>query len=173
MKIKLNLIILSFFMIQSAWAVESIYTNLSEKSCQTIVIDNETASSKQTCPGVAGYNLVVLDDDARQSINIITPDGKEHPLNFWQVISSSFTSLGDKAEWYGIKKAGKFQPQALIVRVKAFEFPEQPEKSTSYLAVSKITGNKICITDKIPPSAKQNEQAHFAAEIAAGKPCLQ
>lgn len=174
MKIYINLLIIYFFISSTAFAAESLYTDLSEKACQTVSSNNEEGnSSRQLCPGVAGYQLAVLSDDDRDSINIISPDGKEYPLNFWHSISGNFNTLGNTAEWRVIKKAQKIVPYALIVRVKVFEFPEKTEKFTSYLSVSKITGDQICVTDKIKPGPKQNEQARLAADTAAGKPCLE
>jgi hypothetical protein len=42
----------------------------------------------------------------------------------------------------------------------------------SYLAFAKITSNEICVTDKISPGPKANEDARRAADAAASKPCL-
>src|SRR5687767_1187613 len=68
----------------------SVYTDLSESKCKTIEVDKETGSSTQVCPGIAGYKLLVLDDDSRQSITVVAPGGKKHPLDFWQVVTYAF-----------------------------------------------------------------------------------
>jgi hypothetical protein len=172
MKNRFSIVLTAFFISQSVQASESVYTELGEKSCQTIHVDEQSASSEQTCAGIAGYKLTVLDSDARQSVDVISPDGQKHPLNLWQVVSNSFSELGDKAEWRGVQASEKFVPQAVIIRFNAFEFPELPKKSVSYLVVTKITPQQICITDKIPPGTQQNQQARIAADSAAGKPCL-
>jgi hypothetical protein len=67
---------------------------------------------------------------------------------------------------------GKPTPVALIVRYTANEDVEAPTKQNSYLAVSKITATEICVTDKILPGPKANEDARRAADTAATKPCL-
>jgi hypothetical protein len=67
----------------------------------------------------------------------------------------------------------KVVPVALIVRVNAYENPENPGKTTSYMAVAKITPQRTCVTDKIAPSARANEEARRAADTAASKPCLE
>lgn len=149
-------------------AVDSVYTDIAPANCQTIETDEESASSVQKCPGVAGYALLVEDADSRQSVTVVTPDGKKHPLNYWQVITTGFSSVGEKAEWRVEKKGGKVRPLALIIRVNASENPEKPEEKTSYLAVAKITDAEVCVTDK----AKTNEAARQAADASAGKPCL-
>jgi hypothetical protein len=149
-------------------AVKSVYTDLAGARCKTIETHEESAGSVQKCTGVAGYELLVEDDDSRQSITVVSPDGKKHPLNYWQVITTGFSSLGEKAEWLVEKKGGKLRPFALIVRVNANENPEKPEQKTSYLAVAKITDEHICVTDKV----QTNEEARRAAAAAADKPCL-
>lgn len=149
-------------------AAESVYTDLAPARCKTIETHEESAGSVQKCPGVAGYELLVEDDDLRQSVTVVSPDGKKHPLNYWQVITSAFSSLGEKAEWRVEKKGDKVQPFALIVRVNASENPEAPERKTSYLAVTKITAAMVCVTAKV----KTNEEARAAADASADKPCL-
>ncbi|HLL73793.1 MAG TPA: hypothetical protein VK421_00735 [Pyrinomonadaceae bacterium] len=156
-----------------AQQAESLYTDLAPSACKTIrATSEESPSSTQECRGVAGYRLLVHDDDLRQSITLITPDGKEHPLDLWQTISSAFSSVGPKAEWRVRKSGQKVVPYALIVRLNANESPDRPEKATSYLAVAKITPGGICVTDKIPPGAGQNERARAAADASAGKACV-
>lgn len=149
-------------------AAESVYTDLAPDRCKTVETHEEGASSVQKCAGVEGYALLVEDDDSRQSVTVVGPDGKKHPLNYWQVITTGFSSLGEKAEWRVEKKGGKVRPYALIVRVNANENPEKPEEKTSYLAVAKLTGAEVCVTDKV----KTNEEARRAADASADKPCL-
>ena len=150
-------------------AAESVYTDIAPAGCKTVEAHEEGASSVQKCAGVAGYDLLVEDDDSRQSVTVVSPDGKKHPLNYWQVITSGFSSLGEKAEWRVEKKGGKTLPFALIVRVNASENPEKPEQTTSYLAVAKITAAEVCVTDKV----KSNDAARQAADASADKPCLE
>src|ERR1051325_1948584 len=104
-----------------ATSVESIYTDLSRTHCKTVTVDKETGSSIQKCSGVAGYSLLVEDDDDRQSITVLTPDGKRHPLNYWQVITTAFSTVGDKAEWRVERRGGKGGALALVVAVDGNE----------------------------------------------------
>lgn len=150
----------------------TIYTSLSEKSCRTIKADSSEAGSYVgLCRGVGGYKLQVEEGDLRQNIQVITPAGRKHSLDLWTVVGSSFSSLGDKAEWRVRTQKGKVVPFALIVRYNVSD-PENSTKSTSYLAVTKITADQICVTDKIPPGAGANLAARAAADVASNKPCL-
>ncbi|HYN80543.1 MAG TPA: hypothetical protein VES88_03510 [Gemmatimonadaceae bacterium] len=150
----------------------SVYSDLSSSKCKTIEVDKETGSSTQICPGIAGYRLLVLDDDARQSITVVTPGGTNHPLDLWQVVTYAFSSVGGKAEWRVARSKGKISPVALIVRVNASEDSANPSRLTSYLAVVKVTPEKICVTQKIPPGAKANDTARQAADTAQTAACL-
>jgi hypothetical protein len=103
----------------------------------------------------------------------MSPSGKKHTLEFWNIISNGFSHVGEKAEWRVIRKNGKIVPVALIVRFTANDNSGDSPKPISYLAVAKITPQKICVTDKIAPSATANEEARRAADAAADKPCLE
>lgn len=149
-------------------AISSVYTSLTQADCRVIEVDEESEGSVSRCPGVAGHALKVLEGDLRQSIDVVTPDGKEHPLNYWTVITGNFSYLGPRAEW---RMRGD-RPVALIVRVNASEDPENAERSTSYLAVAKLTAREICVTDRIGPVADANVAARAAADRAASRPCL-
>ena len=152
--------------------IESIYTDLASSKCKSMKVDKETGASIQNCSGIAGYKLQVLDDDDRQSITVITPDRKEYPLNFWHVVTLGFSSVGNKAEWRVMRNQNKISPLALIVRVHANEDSANPKRVTSYLAVAKITPDAVCVTHKILPGAKANEEARTAADGAQSAPCL-
>jgi hypothetical protein len=151
----------------------SIYTNLYGKNCRSAKTVAETGSSVQKCSGAGNYSLLVLDDDNRMSLTLLSPDGKEHPLDLWTIITKSFSTLGEKAEWRVVRKNGKVTPVALIVRVNANiqENPDKPQKA-SYLAVTKITAEKVCVTDRVDSSAEANTKARKLADDSAHKDCL-
>lgn len=154
----------------AANSVKSVYTELSGKGCSPERTTSEV-SSERTCSGVEGYKLIVQNDDERDSIAIVTPDGRQHPLNFWETVSKgAFAYLGQKAEWRVANRNGKDVPIALIVRLEVKAGGSL--KGGSYLTVSKITEQGICVTDRIDPAADANEKARVAADSSAGKPCL-
>lgn len=151
----------------------SVYTDLGEPKCRNATVsDGADRFPVLLCPGVAGYKLHVLDDDDRQSVTVVTPDGVWHPLDLWHTVSGAFSTVGPRAEWR-VRRVGKrAEPFALIVRFNASEQPDHPERTNSYLAVAKITPRMICVTDKIPPGPNANLLARRAADAAAGKECL-
>jgi hypothetical protein len=152
---------------------QSIYTNLDGRQCRTLKSTTSGAGYYLgQCPGVAGYKLLVEEGDIRQNITVVTPRGQKNSLDLWSVVGSSFSFVGKKAEWRVQRRGGKIVPIALIVRYNLSN-PEDSSKGTSYLTVSKITSNKICVTHKIQPSANANEEARRAADNAASQPCLE
>jgi hypothetical protein len=147
----------------------SVYSSLS--GCKLVKTGQDW--SVQACRGVGGYNLQLEYDDSRESITVYGPDRQKHALELWQVVSSGFSSVGKKAEWRMATRNGKLVPVALIVRFDASENPADSSKVTSYLVVAKITPEKICVVDKIAPSATANEEARRSADASADKPCYQ
>ena len=151
----------------------SVYTSLAEKQCRKIKSAEAGDDGYEgRCRGVAGYTLLLSEGDLRQNITIITPKGAKHSLELWDVISGGFSHVGPNAEWRMAMQNGKRSPVALIIRYNANEDLEAPNKQNSYLAVSKITATEICVTDKILPGPKANDDARRAADTAATKPCL-
>lgn len=153
--------------------ISSIYTDLTTEKCKTIESNpDEAGSYKGECAGVGGYKLEVLEGDLRQSINVVAPSGKKSELNLWSNVSAAFSALGEKAEWRVKGEGVKAKPIALIVRYNAAENPEKPEQNTSYLVVSKITGDGACVTDVVKPSKDANVEARRLADKSADKPCI-
>jgi hypothetical protein len=166
-------ILLLLAVITMAQANSSVYTPLAEKQCKTIKgPDSQTGDYEGRCRGVAGYSLIVTEGDLRQNVIVVTPAGKKHSLELWDVISGGFSSVGAKAEWRMARQNGKLAPVALIIRYNANDDPESPNKQSSYLAVTKITASEICVTDKIMPGPNANEDARRAADASVNKPCL-
>jgi hypothetical protein len=163
------LVLLCGSQISEAQSNRSVYTSLVGKQCRLIKSAMKGDDGYEArCPGMAGYTLLLSEGDLRQNITVVTPRGTKHSLDLWTVISGGFSSVGPKAEW----RMSKRKPAALIIRYNASEDPEHPNKRTSYLAVTKITANEICVTDKIPAGASANEDARRAADESANKPCL-
>ena len=149
----------------------SVYTPLGDKECKTIKsAEAGDEGYEARCRGTAGYTLLLSEGDLRQNIVVITPQGKEHSLELWSVVSSGFSSVGPKAEWRIATQTKK--PVALILRYNANEDATQPNKLLSYLVVTKITATEICVIDKISPSPTANEDARRAADAASTKSCL-
>jgi len=152
----------------------SVYTSLSGADCTLVKENKETGATTHRCKGTGGWDLLVLYDDQRMSITVVQPDGREHPLNFWDVIARGYSSLGPRAEWrVTVSGTDRGQPTALIVRVNASEASENAAKKVvSYLVVSRLRGGMVCAIGRIPPAADANERAQRAADNATGAPCL-
>ena len=145
---------------------KSVYTSTRTGACRAITSDTSgTGSYEGECPGVSGYKIRLIEGDIRQTIDIITPAKKKFALNFWNFFNS-FSSIGDKVEW----RTRKNIAIALIARFNVSD-PEESQKTTSYLIVSKIGKAESCVIDIIPPGPQQNVDARKLADEAPSKPC--
>lgn len=156
----------------AAETITSMYSSLQPNDCRTLEISEEEAGwYKGICEGVKGYRLILTEGDLRQDIQVITPAGKTFTLDLGRIVSPAFSSVGEVAEWRIANKRDS-RPFALIIRFNAAEYPEQPEKNRSYLVVSKLTPQQVCVTDVVKPIAQANEKARQLAQQAASKTCL-
>ena len=145
---------------------KSVYTSTTTKSCKTVKSSTKGAGYYVgRCPGMGGYNVELLEDDIRQTLNVIAPSGKRSELNFWAYFHR-FSAVGEKIEW----RTKKGVPVALIARFNVSQSDEN-NKNDSYLMVSKIGKSKSCVTDIVKPGPKQNETARELADVASTKPC--
>lgn len=145
---------------------KSIYTSTKTNACRTIKYTSEgTGSYVGECRGVGGYKVRLIEGDIRQTLDIITPARKKFELNFWNFYPS-FSLIGEKIEW----RVKRGVPVAIIARYNVSN-PEDPERSTSYLMVSRIGRQVTCVTDIVEPGPRQNEEARRLADAASGKPC--
>ncbi len=152
--------------------IESIYTSLDTKNCKTLESSEAEAGwYRGECKGISGYKLQLTEGDIRQSIDVIAPNKKKYELDFTGKVSEGFSSVGGKAEWRVTRKGKTVTPIALIVRFNVNENSEDSSINTSYLIVSKITKNQICITNVVKPGAIANEEARKLADTAATQPC--
>ncbi len=167
MKINVFVAICVFALCGSAFAQnKSVYTSTKTSACRTIKQSSEGAGSYAgECPGTGGFKAELLEDDIRQTINIITPSKKRFELDLWSFYSG-FSSVGEKIEW----RVKGTVPVALISRYNVAD-AEDSTKNTSYLIVSKISKTMSCVTDIVEPGAGQNETARKLADAASGKPC--
>ncbi|MDQ7086250.1 MAG: hypothetical protein Q9M36_15705 [Sulfurovum sp.] len=120
--------------------------------------------STVACGEYAGFEIQIDDDDARMSVTLVHK-AVSYPQCYPQTISPHFSTLGEKIEWR-YPKGEPLHPVAMIVRVHASMQGDTPHdsKSTSYLAVSKIVTDEICVVGKIPAVKNQNILARKMAD---------
>lgn len=101
----------------------------------------------------------------------MTRKNREYILNFQSTVGIGFSTLGNIIEWRYERGKSK-NIKGIIVRLEVNEDPENLDKITSYLMVSKITPNNICVVGKILPQVKQNEFARAMLDSKEELPCL-
>ena len=146
----------------------SSYTSIDEKDCMTL--DSDNLGSIQECEPFGDIGVKVVEGDIRQSITL-TRQSKEYILNFQSTVNAGFSTLGSKVEWRH-EKGKPENVKGMIVRLDVNDDPEDLDKISSYLVVSKITSNDICVVGKILPQSKQNELARAMLDSKEELPCL-
>ena len=116
--------------------------------------------SEVLCAGPAGWALRIADADARQSLGVIAPDGRETPIDLSRVSGGAFNSFGKTAEWRG-PATEPFTPDSLIVRFDVAEAPH-PAPEVSYLLAIRLLP-KPCLVNRIAPGPDQNNLARAGA----------
>jgi len=161
-----------FFSLLNAEEIDSkftsSYTSIDEKDCLTL--DSDDLGSIQECESFSDIRVKVVEGDIRQSI-ILTRNSKEYILNFQSTVSPSFSTLASKIEWR--HESGNMKSlKGMIVRLEVSNNEENLEATTSFLVVSKITSDEICVIGKILPQDKQNEVARKMLDNSENLPCL-
>lgn len=146
----------------------SSYTSIDQRDC--ITLDSDNMGSIQECESFNHIGVKVIEGDIRQSI-ILSRDREEYDLNFSEVVSPTFSSLGFKIEW----RHELGNPENLLGMIVRFEVNNQyddSEKASSYLVVSKIVKDEMCIIAKVLPQNNQNKRAREILDSKNPLPCL-
>jgi len=172
-KITFTSLIVLFSLISTSLNAEenkltSSYTSIAEKDC--ITLDSDDLGSIQECEPFVDIRVKVIEGDIRQSITLIRKE-KEYDLNFSSTVTSAFSSLGSKIEWVH-ELDNPSNLKGMIVRLNANEDMENTNHLSSFLVVSKIDNNKICVIGKILAQSNQNKIARSMLMDTKNLACL-
>ncbi|MDM5179270.1 hypothetical protein PO883_18930 [Massilia sp. DJPM01] len=153
--------------------LSSVYTDIAGKACKKSVDDKTSGAYTLTCPGVGDYRLRILDDDGRNSIDVVSPDARIVALNYWDVVTQGFSTLGNKAEWRVARIGEKTFPVALIVRLTLMDQsdPERP-KRRPVLVVAQIGKHTACVVKVVDATSGAANAAARAAADGQAQACL-
>lgn len=150
----------------------TITTDLYGKACTVLSQDRETGAATRRCRGAAGYALLVHDEDGRTSIDILPPARRGMPLNFWDVVSGGYTTVGRKAEWHFARRNGKLVPVGLVVRVNTVEETAGDVKRGALTTVTRIGAQEACVVFKVDAAGRHaGRKARAAAQDTRAR-CL-
>ena len=143
------------------------------KQCKTVSHDRETGDTVKRCPGVNGYSLLVHNSDDRASISILTNDGTALPLNFWDTVTPTFSTLGAKVEWQIESTTGANKPVAIIVRVNTVDQADVSKpRPVSFTVVARILPGDACVIGKISAQKSNAERAARALARTPDAKCI-
>ena len=150
--------------------ITSVYTSTAPKDCRVIDhkrVDGDDIYSRRVCKGVAGYVVVVTEDDLRMNVTVGT--SIKAALNEPAAGEGfgSFNSITDTVEWRSVKGAAK--PFAMIQRWSYADNDNLAEtgrpKDVSVLIVTRLPPGPVCQVARI--AVKAGEDANTAARRAA------
>lgn len=141
--------------------------------CVNLSYDRETGDSVKRCPGISGLALIIHRSDDRASLSILTREKATLPLNFWDTVTPTFSTIGPQAEWQLETVHGKKRPVAITVRVDTVNQKDVASpRPVSFIVVARIHDNEACVVGKIPARQANAAQAARALAIAPGSKCL-
>lgn len=151
----------------------TLTTDLHGKACKILSFDRETGAATRQCTGVAGYKLLVHDEDGRTSIDVVPPARRTLPLNFWDVVSNGYSSVGRKAEWHMVRRHGRLVPVGLVIRVDTVDTVAlERYQRGSLTTVTRIGDDAACVMFKASAESKQASRKARAAALDPRAPCL-
>ena len=151
----------------------TITTDLHGKACTILSFDRETGAATRQCDGVAGYKLLVHDEDGRTSIDVVPPASRNLPLNFWDVVSNGYSTVGRKAERHMARRHGKLVPVGLVVRVDTVDTVALDRYQRGSLTTgTRIGDDAACVVFKTSTASKQASRKARAAALDPRAPCL-
>lgn len=112
------------------------------------------------------------------SVDVVSPTGRVHPLDFWHVVSDQFSSVGKQAEWRTSSDSGRVLPVALVVPLDVDLATEDRDQNTEsykkvrYWVIARIGVDEACVTDKLDDGVDASIRVERAVATAATRPCL-
>ena len=151
----------------------TVTTDLHGKACKILAFDRDTGAATRQCTGVAGYKLLVHDEDGRTSIDVVPPATRALPLNFWDVVSNGYSTVGRKAEWHMARRNGKMVPVGLVVRVDTLDAVAQDRyKRGALTTVTRIGRHDACVVFKTESTSREASRKARAAALDPRAQCL-
>lgn len=148
-------------------------TPIAGAACVSVANDQETGDTVRRCPGINGLALLVHNSDDRASLSILTKEKTALPLNFWDTVTPTFSTLGPTVEWQFKTPDGKGKPVAIVVRVDTVDQADvAAPRPVSFIVVARIDEKNTCVIGKIPAQQAHATEAARALAQATGTKCL-
>ncbi len=104
------------------------------------------------------------------SVTVVTPDGSNRPLDFWNNVTPHFSKVGNWAEWRIRKQGTRRLPVAIILPLDVKEDPASNAVS-SYLVIVKVSQTSACVVEEFKQAENSLAKARRAADSASDKTC--
>jgi hypothetical protein len=150
--------------------ITSIYTSTAPKDCRVIDrqrVGGDDIYTRWVCKGVAGYVVVVTEDDLRMHVTVGTSVKAALKEPAAEQGFGSFNSITDTIEWRWVK--GTARPFAIIQRWTYADNENLAEtgrpKDVPVLIVTRLPPGPVCQVARV--EVKKGEDANAAARNTA------
>ncbi len=172
MKTKILLMLFSsFFLLPSGYAASfgSSYATIAKEHCTSRSSRAGEQVVIQTCPDFKGIGIRIVKDDVQQHI-VLNRNNQQYPLIFKETTTknSTHTTLGPTIEW----RLNRGRTNSVVGMIMRVYVHTSANKKRSFLVVSKVTPQAMCIVGSIPPQRNQNKKARVMVDNSANMPCV-
>lgn len=152
----------------------SVYTSVAAKNCRTFdrfKVDGDDYYARRVCKGVAGYIVVVTEEDLRTTVSVGTSIKAALKEPAAGEGFGSFNSVYDTVEWRFVKGAAR--PFAIIQRWSYADNEREDKdgrpKSVPVLIVTRLPPGPVCHVEQVAVKAGEdaNEVARRVADETA------
>ena len=172
MKTKILLMLFSsFFLLPLGYAASfgSSYATIAKEHCTSQPRRAGEQTIVQKCPSFKDIGISIVKDDVQQYI-VLSRNNQQYPLIFKETTTknSTRTTLGPTIEW----RLNRSRTNSVVGMIMRVYVHTSATKKRSFLVVSKVTPQTICIVGSIPPQRNQNKQARVMVDNSANMPCI-
>lgn len=164
-----SFLLLPLAQVAHAASYSSSYATILKEHCTVLPNQAGEKDVVQACPSFKNIKINVVSNDVQQYI-VLSQNNRQYPLIFNDTKTQNIarTTLGSTIEWR--QKLGRpSKVVGMIMRINVFT---TANKKRSFLVVSKVTDQEICIVGSVPPQRNQNQQARRMVDSASNKACI-
>ena len=143
---------------------EMINTEITGPNCKPVLDDSDA----RLCKGVEGYSLLVKGDEQKPQVFVVTPNGQQFPMDYWNTADPRYQSLWTTVTWIVV-----YKPKTISVTFSPRVAQKQDYTySDSYDTIARIWPEPVCIVGSVPVGSTSAMVSNSIATSPATLPCL-
>jgi hypothetical protein len=130
---------------------------------------NAQDKTPRICKGVEGYSLLVKGEQFKPELVLIAPDGKRHPIEYWDPKDPGFRGMPPFVTWVVVNRPNK------TIALKFFLHTEPKNDFSmfgSYDVVARVSPGPVCIVGSVAGGSLAAMESMGIASSPSERPCL-